>query len=93
MQTKLPILTQNECSVFLGAPVPDQQICTLDRSRRRSSCLGDEGGPLVYGDRLLGILLFRGFPAWDFPDIFFNFNDIHIHQLVNFHMNILRHVQ
>ena len=92
MQTKLPILTRQECSVFYGGHLPDQQLCTLDRSQRRAPCLGDEGGPLVYGNRLLGILLFRGFPVFEHPDIFFNFNEPHIHEVVNIHMNILRGV-
>ena len=90
MQTKLPIITHEECSELYPAFLPDQHICTLDKSRRRAPCVGDEGGPLVYDDHLLGMLLHRGFPTWNFPDIFFNFNNIHIHHLVSFHMNVLR---
>ena len=90
MQTKLPILTHQECSELYPGPLPDIRICTYDRSRRRSPCLGDEGGPLVYHDRLLGILLYRERPAWEYPDMFFNFNTPNTHQLVNFHVNELR---
>ena len=90
LQTKLPILTHAECSELFGFALPLARICTLDRSRRRSPCLGDEGGPLVYDDRLLGILLFRGWPTWIKPDIFVNFNNPIIHQSMNFHLNVLR---
>ena len=92
MQTKLPILTYEECTAHFGTPLPEQQFCTLDTSRRRSPCLGDEGGPLVYDNRLLGILLFRGRPTWVYPDIFINFNNLNIHDMVNFHMNALRRI-
>ena len=92
MQTKLPILTHQECSDLYAGHFADERICTLDRSRRRSPCLGDEGGPLVYHDRLLGILLYRGRPAWEYPDIFLNFNNPNTRHLVNFHVNVLRAV-
>ena len=92
MQTKLPILTRQECNELCGGPLPELQICTYDASRRRAPCLGDEGGPLVYDDRLLGMLLFRGWPSWIHPDIFLNFNDPNMHHMVNFHLNVLRGV-
>ena len=92
MQTKLPILTPHECSVYFGEPLLDRQLCTFDRSRRRSPCDGDEGGPLVYDDRLLGILIFRGWPVWEHPDIFVNFNNLQVQHMVHIHMNILRGV-
>ena len=88
MQTRLPILTPEECSELYPGPLANIRICTHDRSRRRLPCLGDEGGPLVYADRLLGILLYRGGPAW--PDVFVSFNSPNTHHLVNFLMNELR---
>ena len=90
MQTRLPLITPHECSERYHGPMQNQIICTLDESKRRAGCLGDEGGPLVFENRLLGILLFRGRPAWQNPDIFFNFNNLNIHNWVNFHINILR---
>ena len=90
LTTKLPLLTHEECRQRFGVFLPPERMCTLDTSRRRRPCLGDEGGPLVYDDRLLGILLFRGWPIWIKPDIFVNFNIPNIQQFVNFHMNALR---
>ena len=90
MQTKLPIITHQECSVRFGVLLPNDQICTFDSSRRRAACLGDEGGPLMYNDRLLGLLILRGYPTWEYPDTFFNFNSLHAHDLVNLHTNIVR---
>ena len=92
MQTKLPIITLQECRERLHAHVPDDQICTFDISRRRSACRGDEGGPLVYEERLLGMLISAGWLDWTHPDIFFNFNNNEIHELVNFHINEVRGV-
>ena len=92
MQTKLPIITHQECGELyhgLGAN-PDHNICTFDPTRRRATCNGDEGGPLVYENRLLGILIYRGWYPWESPDIFVNFNNPDIHQSVNFHMNVVR---
>ena len=92
MQTKLPIITHQECSAHLHRPVPNDQICTFDISRRRAACIGDAGGPLVYEDRLLGILRFRGVLPWQQPDIFFNFNNLNTHNMVNFHIDVVRGV-
>ena len=89
MQTKLPIITQEECREYFYGTLPEHQICTFDRSNRRSACSGDEGGPLVYNNRLLGILLFTGWRPWTHPDIFFHFNDPRIHRLISSHMNEL----
>ena len=90
MQTKLPIITLQECREIYHGPLSDARICTFDRSQRRATCVGDEGGPLVYDNRLLGILLFIGGPSWVNPDIFINFNDPLMHRLVNYHVNELR---
>ena len=90
LQTKLPILTHAECSEIFGFDLPLGRICTLDTSRRRRPCLGDEGGPLVYNDRLLGILLYRGSPVWEYPDLFVNFNNPSFHQRIDNHINALR---
>ena len=94
MQTRLPIITYQECIRFYRGRVPNQNnhICTFDESRRRAACSGDEGGPLVYDDRLLGILLLTGWEPWSHPNVFFQFNNIIIHNMVNFHMNVVRSV-
>ena len=92
MQTKLPIITHEECGrlhAWHGAD-GDQKFCTFDASRRRAACKGDEGGPLVYDDRLLGILLYTAWMPWTQPDVFFDFNNLNIHNMVDFHMNIIR---
>ena len=90
MQTKLPLITHEECTALSAAPLGANRICTFDRRHKRTACMGDEGGPLVYNDRLLGIFLSGGWPAWVQPDIFFNFNNINIHHMVNLQMNALR---
>ena len=90
MQTKLPIITPDECRARYHGVLPNDQICTLDISRRRAACLGDEGGPLVYNDRLLGILAIRGYPTWVYPDTFFGFNSIEAHNSVTLHVNRAR---
>ena len=90
MQTKLPIITQQECNGYFDDPVPNDHICTFDTSRRRAACIGDEGGPLVYEGRLLGILNFSGWRPWTYPDVFLSFNNHNMHIRVNFHLNIMR---
>ena len=92
MQTKLPIITDQECSAHFDRPIPNNQICTFDISRRRAACFGDSGGPLVYENRLLGILLFRGSLPWKQPDVFVNFNNVNTHNMVNFHIDSVRGV-
>ena len=94
MQTKLPIITHEECRRFYnwhGAD-GDHKFCTFDVSRRRAACEDDEGGPLVYDDQLLGILLHTGWMSWTHPDVFFDFNNFNIHNMVNFHMDVVRGV-
>ena len=92
MQTVLPIITNQECNYLYGGrgPNPNFHICTFDGRRTRAACRGDEGGPLVYENRLLGILLFTGWQTWTHPDVFVNFNNLDIHNSVNFHMNVVR---
>ena len=95
MQTRLPIITNQECSRRYDGHGPNENlnICTFDESKRRAACEGDEGSPLVYDNQLLGILLFPGWIPWIYPDVFLNFNRINIHNSVNFHMNVLRRAQ
>ena len=94
MQTKLPIITNEECNRLYDGRGPNENhsICTFDISRRRATCKGDEGGPLVYDDRLLGILIVKGWFSWEAPDVFVNFNSLNIHNNVNFHINVVRGV-
>ena len=94
MQTKLPIIPLAECEqLYHGLnDIEEHNICTFDASRRRAACNGDEGGPLVYETRLLGILVYRGWSIWDVPDVFVNFNNPVIHHIVNYRMNVLRGV-
>ena len=75
MITRLPIITLGECSRRTHYRISDRNICTLDLSRRRGTCLGDEGGPLVYDNRLLGVLLYAGILIGDNSDIFININN------------------
>ena len=75
MITRLPIITLNECIQRFHAQLTENNICTLDLSRRRGTCLGDEGGPLVYNNRLLGVLLYPGEDLGVIPDIFINLNE------------------
>ena len=92
MQTKLPIITHQECSqLYEGhGPNPNHNICTFDASRRRAACVGDEGGPLVFDNRLLGILIYVGWLPWTHPDVFLSFNNLDIHNMVHFHINVVR---
>ena len=94
MQTKLPIITSHECTQRNHGINPDENhnICTFDTSGRRAACEGDEGGPLVYEDRLLGILLSTSQPTFEYPNIFFNMNSLDVHNVINIHMNALRAV-
>ena len=77
MITRLPIITLGECSHHTHYPISERNLCTLDLSKRRGTCLGDEGGPLVYDNRLLGVLLYTGDELGENPDIFININEPH----------------
>ena len=92
MQTKLPIISHQECSRLYDGRGPNENlhICTFDTSGRRAACEGDEGGPLVYENRLLGILLFTRWASWEHPNLFLNFNNLIIHNMVNLHVNAVR---
>ena len=94
MQTKLPIITHEERGRLRNWHVAagNHKICTFDISRRRTACEGDEVGPLVYDDRLLGILLHTGRLPWTGPDVFLDFNNFIIHDLVDFHIHEVRGV-
>ena len=75
MITRLPIITLNECIQHFHAQLTENDICTLDLSRRRGTCLGDQGGPLVYDNRLLGVLVYPGEDLGVTPDLFININE------------------
>ena len=75
MITRLPIITLAECVHHHRGQLTERNICTLDLSRRRGTCLGDQGGPLVYDNRLIGILLYTGVNLGEDPDIFVNIID------------------
>ena len=55
--------------------------------------MGDEGGPLVYDDRLLGVLLYTGNELLENPDIFININDPDQHAWVTGMRNYYHHHQ
>ena len=94
MQTKLPIITHEECGRLRNwhGAGGNHKICTFDISRRRTACEGDEGGPLVYDDRLLGILLHTERLPWIGPDVFLDFNNFIIHDVVDFHIHEVRNI-
>ena len=76
MQTRLPIIPPQECINGHNGDIPItfRHLCTLDRSRRRATSIGDEGGALVYQRRLLGVLIYRSMEIGVFPDVFVNLN-------------------
>ncbi|XP_033223513.1 trypsin-like [Belonocnema kinseyi] len=82
MQTRLPIISLEECiRIYEGrVTITDKQICTLDTSKRRGTCNGDLGGPLVIrfpslqAPLLLGIMYQTGRKFGTDPDIFINLN-------------------
>ena len=92
MQTRLPIITQQECIQAQNglAPISARHLCTLDETRRRATSFGDQGGPLVYDRRLLGVLLYRSMEIGVRPDIFINLNLQNPHQWINAVLNHLR---
>ena len=94
MVTRLPIISEQECETSYGGEViiTNRQICTLDRTKRRATCIGDEGGPLVYNDRLLGTMSYlRGVHVGENADVFVNLNHPEHIQWINEMINILRH--
>ncbi|XP_033219077.1 chymotrypsin-1-like [Belonocnema kinseyi] len=90
MITRLPIISEQDCRH--ATPNPVRRICTLDTSRRRGTCTGDEGGPLVSirNNQLIGVLLFSSFEVGIYPDIFVNLIEPFEQQWVTYNMNILR---
>ena len=72
MQTRLPIIPPQEClhGHFGDFLITFRHMCTLDRSRRRATSIGDEGGALVHQRRLLGVLLHRSREVGVYPDVF-----------------------
>ena len=95
MQTRLPIIPLEECVQIYGqrAHISNANICTLDTTRRRCTCIGDLGGPLVYGNGLLGIMSdIRGKKFGEDPDVFISLNYPEIHEWVtNIINNNFRH--
>lgn len=86
-------MSQQECAQIHNGPVHInwRYICTLDTSRRRATCIGDEGGPLVYNKQLIGVLLYRTLEIGRYPDVFANLNHPHAQNWVNEIMNFLQH--
>ena len=85
MQTRLPIIPTIVCRQLYArrARITNDEICTHDVTKRRGTCIGDLGGPLVYSDRLLGIMsALRGVPIGQGPDVFVNLNHPEIHEWV-----------
>ena len=81
MQTRLPIIPLHECIDGHNGDIPITftQLCTLDRTRRRGTSVGDEDGALVYQRRLLGVLLHTSMEIGVYPDVFVDLN-VHMHQ-------------
>jgi secreted trypsin-like serine protease len=46
MSVTLPILSNEDCGKYLGAPIPDRRMCA-DGYGGKGSCYGDGGGPLT----------------------------------------------
>ena len=92
MQTRLPIISHQECIQEGNSPIPltIRHLCTLDRTKRRATSLGDQGGPLVYNRRLLGVLLHRSMEIGVQPDVFINLNLENHQQWVTERLNHLR---
>lgn len=102
MITRLPIITIEECvesfTTYHGhSPVTEKNICTLDTSKRRGTCFGDGGGPLLYplnspGPlRLLGIMSYlRGVILGKHADVFVNLNHPELYLWVNRKMHELQ---
>ena len=90
LQTRLPMISNAECEIIENEEISNEYFCTLDRSKRRATCNGDAGGPLVYGNRLLGILLRTGVHTGVQPDIFVNLNHQDVHHWITLNINMLR---
>ena len=82
MTARLPTIPLHECIQRYHAHLDDRNMCTLDLSRRRGACLGDQGGPLVYNNRLIGVLLHAGMNVGINPDIYININEPTINEWV-----------
>ncbi|XP_033219041.1 ester hydrolase C11orf54 homolog [Belonocnema kinseyi] len=79
--THLPIISNQECALKHGHNINDPRyICTLDTSKRRATSLGDEGGPLVFQNHLIGVLLYHTLETGIHPDVFINLLDNNEHQ-------------
>ncbi|XP_033227067.1 chymotrypsin-1-like [Belonocnema kinseyi] len=93
MMTRLPLISQQECVQAHHGPVYInlRYICTLDASGRRATCIGDEGGPLVYNKRLIGVLLYRTLEIGKRPDVFANLIHPDAQHWINEIINFLQH--
>ena len=93
MQTRLPIISEEECldSYNGHAHITDESICTLDRTKRRATCFGDTGGPLVYDNQLLGVMTFmRGVKIGIHADVFVKLCSPEIVHWINTKINEIR---
>ena len=94
MQTRLPIISLEECTnLHAGHNGPHifRYICTFDRTGRRATSVGDQGGPLVYRHRLLGVLIQSSLNIGVYPDVFINLNQLVQQQWIIGTMHHLRH--
>ncbi|XP_033223217.1 serine protease 38-like [Belonocnema kinseyi] len=95
MQVRLPIIPLVECiGIYEGYErITDQNICTLDETKRRGTCYRDEGGPLavqfppLQAPHLLGVLLFGGYDLGVDPDVFINLNHYVVNQWITHTIN------
>ena len=94
MITRLTLIHLDECShAFIDDDIEIGQrtICTLDRTRRRGACDGDQGGPLIYHNQLVGILHYPGKELGVTPDRFINVNEHDQRQFIILMRNSLMH--
>ncbi|XP_033223502.1 trypsin-like [Belonocnema kinseyi] len=92
MQVRLPIISLEECiRIYWGrATITNRNICTLDTSLRRGTCIGDLGGPLVlripplYVPELVGIMsVLRAREFGKYPDVFTSLNHLDIYDWIS----------
>ena len=56
----VPIISNQRCTAIYSSLGPraieENNFCTLHPKRKKSSCIGDKGGPFVVNGKLYGVL-------------------------------------